>query len=422
MQRSLSVSAASWEPCRQLQWVICLKDKKKKHLPISSCAPLFESCHQNISSAILPGFHLISGAGENPRQKARRHSILKASAGTKSIKTHKKLCIQQRLTSEDWEGTMRGGIFDVPFVLNHSSPCIQVSKGILDQWINGQKHRQQRAQIKFRKRQDMLCLYWLWVSRNREACGREAGVEIRKLGGARSLARESWLYPTDDEKLLEDLKVSVLEWLLTNVEVWLEGSKTKVRKAILISNDFVVAQWLNRVQFFVTQKTIRYQASLSTISQSLLKVTSIESVMSSNHFILCHPLLLLPAFFPSIRVLSNELALCIRWPDYWGFSFSISLCNEHSGLISFRIDWFDLFAVQGILKSLLQHHSSKASFFWHSAFFVVQLSHPYMTAGKIRALTMWTFVSRVMSLFFNTLSRFVKAFLPRSKCLLILWL
>ena len=157
MQRSLSVSAASWEPCRQLPWVICLKDKKKKHLPISSCAPLFESCHQNISSAILPGFHLISGAGENPRQKARRHSILKASAGTKSIKTHKKLCIQQQLTSEDWEGTMRGGIFDVPFVLNPSSPCIQVSKGILDQWINVRKHRQQRAQIKFRKR------HWRWL-------------------------------------------------------------------------------------------------------------------------------------------------------------------------------------------------------------------------------------------------------------------
>ena len=258
---------------------------------------------------------------------------------------------------------MRGGIFDVPFILNHSSPCIQVSKGILDQWINMRKHRQQRAQIKFRKRQDVLCLYWLWVSRNREACGREAGVEIRKLGRARSLARESWLYSTDGEKLLEDLKISVLEWLLTNVEVWLEGSKTKIRRAILMSNDFVVAQSLNRVQFFVTQRTIRCQASLATISQSLLKVTSIESVMPSNHLILCHPLLLLPAIFPSIRVLSNELALCIRWPNYWGFSFSISLCNEYSGLISFRIDWFDLFAVQGILKSLLQHHSSKHQFF-----------------------------------------------------------
>ena len=145
-----------------------------------------------------------------------------------------------------------------------------------------------------------------------------------------------------------------------------------------------------------------------------------ESVMPSNHLILCHHLLLLPPIFPNIRVFSNESALGIRWPKYWSFSFSISSSNDYSGLISFRMDWFDLLAVQGTLKSLFQHHSSKASILWHSAFFMVQLSHPYMTTGKIIALTRWTFVSKVMSLLFNTLTRFVIAFLPRSKCLLIL--
>ena len=134
--------------------------------------------------------------------------------------------------------------------------------------------------------------------------------------------------------------------------------------------------------------TAAFQASLSiTNSWSLLKLISIESVIPSNCLILCRPLLLLPSIFPSIRVFSNELALLIRWPNYWSFSFSISPSSEYSGLISFRIDWFDLFAVQGILKSLLQYHSSKASVFWHSAFFMVQLSHPYMTAGKTIALT-----------------------------------
>ena len=144
--------------------------------------------------------------------------------------------------------------------------------------------------------------------------------------------------------------------------------------------------------------------------------------MPSNHLILCHPLLLLPSIFPSIKVFSNKSALRIRWPKYWSFNFSISPTNEHPGLISFRMDWLDLLAVQGTLKSLLQHHSSKAPILWHSAFFIVQLSHPYMTTGKTRALTRWTFVGKVMSLLFNMLSRLVITFLPRSKRLLISWL
>ena len=144
--------------------------------------------------------------------------------------------------------------------------------------------------------------------------------------------------------------------------------------------------------------------------------------MPSNHLILCCPLLLPPSIFPSIRVFSNVSALQIKWPKYWSFSFNISLSNEHSGLISFRIDWLDLLAVQGTLKSLLQHHSSKASILWHSAFFIVQLSHPFMTTGKTIALTRWTFIDNVMSLLFNMLSRLVITFLPRSKCLFISWL
>ena len=144
--------------------------------------------------------------------------------------------------------------------------------------------------------------------------------------------------------------------------------------------------------------------------------------MPSNHLILCCPLLLSPSIFPSIRVFSNESVLHIRWLKYWSFSFSISTSNEYSGLISFRIDWLDLLAVQEILKSLLQHHSSKASVLWHSAFFMVQLSHPYMTTGKTIALTRQTFLSKIMSVFLNILSRFYIAFLPRSKCLLISWL
>ena len=173
---------------------------------------------------------------------------------------------------------------------------------------------------------------------------------------------------------------------------------------------------------FATPWTAAHQAFLFiSNSRNLPKLMSIESVMSSNHLILCRPLL--PAsIFPIIRVFSNESALRIRWPKYWSFSFNISHSNEHPGLISFRVDWLDLLAVQGNLKSLLQHHSSKASILWHSAFFRVQLSHPYMTTGKTIALTTRTFVGKLMSLLFNMLSRLVTTFLPRSKCLLISWL
>ena len=150
-------------------------------------------------------------------------------------------------------------------------------------------------------------------------------------------------------------------------------------------------------------------------SWSLLKLMSIESVMPSNHLILCRPLLLLPSIFPTIRVFSNESVLHIRWPKYWSFSISISPSSEYSGLISFRMDWLDFLAVQGTLKSLFQHRSSNASILQCSAFFIVQLSHPYMTIGKTTALTRWTFVGKVVFLLFNMLSRFVIAFLPRSK-------
>ena len=148
--------------------------------------------------------------------------------------------------------------------------------------------------------------------------------------------------------------------------------------------------------------TAAHEASLSiSNSQSLLKFMSIESVMPSNHLILCRTLLIPSSIFPSIRVFSNESVLRIRWPKYWSFSFSISPSNEYSGLVSFRIEWFDLFAVQGTLKGLLQHHSSKASILWHSAFFIVQLSHPYMIIGKTIALTKWTCIGKVISLLFN---------------------
>ena len=166
-----------------------------------------------------------------------------------------------------------------------------------------------------------------------------------------------------------------------------------------------------------------WQASLSiTNSRSLSKLMSIESVMPSKHLILCCPLLFLPSIFPSIRVFSNESVLHIRWPKYWSCSFSISPFNECSGLISFRMYWLDLLAVQGMLKSLLQHHSSKTSILRCSVFFIVQLSHPYMTTGKTIALTRQTFVGKVMSLLFNMLSRLVITFHPRSKRLLISWL
>ena len=154
----------------------------------------------------------------------------------------------------------------------------------------------------------------------------------------------------------------------------------------------------------------------------LLKLMSIGSVMPSNHLVFCHPLLLLSSVFPSIRVFSNQSVLCIRWAKYWSFSFSISPSNEYSGLISFGMDWFDLLSVQGTLKSLLQHHSSKASILQHSAFLMVHLSHPYLTTGKTIALTIWTSVSNIMSLLFSMLSRLVTAFLPRSERHLISWL
>ena len=174
---------------------------------------------------------------------------------------------------------------------------------------------------------------------------------------------------------------------------------------IVVARVLLLVQLPSCVQFSANPWTAVRQASQSfTISWSLLKLMSIESVMPSNHLLLCLPLLLLPSIFPSIRVFSNESVLCFRWPEYW--SFSISLSNEYSGLIFFRIDWFDL-AVQRTLKSLLQHHSSKASLLQCSAFFMVQLSHLYMTTGKTIALTVQTFVGKVMSLLFNTLSRFV---------------
>ena len=169
---------------------------------------------------------------------------------------------------------------------------------------------------------------------------------------------------------------------------------------------------MSHVWLFVTPWTAVCQASLSiTNSQSLLKFMSIELMMPSNHLILCHPLLLLPSILPSIRVFSNESVLCIRWPKCWNFSFSISPSNEYSRLVSFRTDWLDLLAVHGTLKSLLQHHSSKALILQHSAFFIVQLSHSYMTTRKTVALTRWTFVGKVTSLLFNMLSRLVITFL-----------
>ena len=183
-------------------------------------------------------------------------------------------------------------------------------------------------------------------------------------------------------------------------------------------------QLLSHVQLFVTPQTAAHQASLSFItkSQRLLNVMSIESVMPSSHLILCHPLLLLPPIPLSFGIFSNKSDLRLRWQKYWRFSFSISPSNQHPGLISFRMDWLDLLAVQGTLKSLLQHHSSKASILQCSAFSIVQLSHSYMTTGKTIALTRWTFVGKVRSLLLNMLSRLVITFLPRSKRLLIPWL
>ena len=220
-----------------------------------------------------------------------------------------------------------------------------------------------------------------------------------------SLSR-AWLFATPWTAACQDsLSITYFQSFLRLISIeW-----------VMSNNQFTLVQSLSRVQLFVTPWTTARQASLSiTNSWSLLQFVSIESVMPSNHLILCHPLLLLPSIFPSIRVFSNESALGIRWPKYQSFSFNISPSNEHPGLISFRMDWLDLLTVQGTLKSLLQHHNSKASILLRSAFFIVQLSHPYMTTGKTIALTRRTFVGKVMSPLFNMLSRLILTFLPRS--------
>ena len=218
------------------------------------------------------------------------------------------------------------------------------------------------------------------------------------------------------------LKEIICEHSLAQYQV---ENKHLIMKALDICHSrqvqFSSVQLLSHVRFFVTPWTAACQAYLSiTNARSLLKLMSIKLVMPSNHLILCCTLLLLPSIFPSIRVFSNESVLCIKWPKYW--SFSISPSNEYSGLISFRMDCLDLLAVQETLKSLLQHHSLKTSILRCSAFFTVQLSHPYMTTGKTTALTRRIFVVKVMSLLFNMLSRLVIAFLPRSKHLFISWL
>ena len=209
----------------------------------------------------------------------------------------------------------------------------------------------------------------------------------------------------------------------TNLQWQLYFLKNKdISFHISLSEQISSMQSLSHLHF-VTPWAAAHQNSLSIInSRSLLKLMSIELVMPSIHLILYRPLLLLPSIFPSNRVFSNESALCIRWPKYWNFSFSVSPSNEYSGLILFRMDWLNLLAIQGTLKGLLQHHSSKASVLWQSAFFTVQLSHPYMTTGKTIALTRQTFVGKVISLLLNMLSRLVITFLPRSKHLLISWL
>ena len=192
-----------------------------------------------------------------------------------------------------------------------------------------------------------------------------------------------------------------------------------LKNTVIFLIQFSSVQLLSCFQLFVTPWNTAYQASLFINSRSLLRLMSIKSVMPSSHLILCHPLLLLPPIPPSIRVFSNEATLRMRWPKYWSFSVSISPSNEHPGLVSFRMDCLDPLEVQGTCKSLLQHHSSKASILRHSAFFLVQLSQLYMTTGKIVALTSRTFVDKVTSLLFNMLSMLVITFLPRSKHLLI---
>ena len=223
----------------------------------------------------------------------------------------------------------------------------------------------------------------------------------------------TWLCPLSGEDGICSLSWAYSRIHMSEIPAVIEQSE----------KSFGSVQSLSRVRLFVTPWTAACQASLSiTNSWSLPKLMSIESVMPSNHLILGLPLFLLPSIFPSIRVFSSESVLHLRWPQDWSFSFNIRPSNEYSGLISCRMDWLDLLTVEGTLKSLLQHHSSKASVLWHSAFFIVQLSHPYMTTGKTIALTRWTFVDKVMSLLSNMLSRLVITFLPRSKHLLISWM
>ena len=199
--------------------------------------------------------------------------------------------------------------------------------------------------------------------------------------------------------------------MLTLFSVLLSLPKLAEQTCQLLGLQFSSVQSLHRVQLFATPWTAATRLPCPSPTPGVNSNMSIESVMPSNHLILCRPLLLLPLIFPSVRVFCNESVLCIRWPKYWSFNFSISPSNEYSGLISFRMDWLDLCAVQGTLKSLLQYPSSKASVLWCSVFFTVQLSHPYMTTGKIIALTRWTSVGKIMSLLFNTLSRLVLTFL-----------
>ena len=212
---------------------------------------------------------------------------------------------------------------------------------------------------------------------------------------------------------LSALKSIYWTFTLCQTFCWMPEFKAKAQLISLVIISSI--QLLSREWLFATPWTAVHQASRSiTNSWSLLKLMSIESMMPSNHLILCCPLLLPPSIFSSIRVFSNESVLLIRWTKYWSFSFSISPSNEHPGQISFRMDWLDLCAVQGTIKSFLQHHSSKAKILRHSAFFTVQLSHPYMTTGNTIALTRRTFVGKVMSLLFNMLSRLVIAFLSRA--------
>ena len=200
--------------------------------------------------------------------------------------------------------------------------------------------------------------------------------------------------------------------------------KEKKKKTVaMVLCDISSGELLSLVQLWATPWTAAHQASLSiTNTQSLLKLMFIMLVMPFNHLILCHPLLFAPSIFPSIRVFSNESAVCMRWLEYCSFSFSISSSSEYSGLLSFRMDWLDLLEIHGTLRSLLQHHNSEASILWCLAFFIVQLSHPYMTTGKTIALTRQTVVGKVTSLLLNILSSLVITFLPRSKRLLISWL